>query len=119
MELFTEKLCEIENNGIRYILRRNPVRAKEIEDNRNGKVEKIRKITDERNMYLSEHPKAGVSTAIAAVNERIKKLKVSGFTYIDATDRVLTVRIDEKALKEESHLDGCYVIRSNWTLKNE
>lgn len=113
MELFTEKLCEIENNGIRYILRRNPVRAKEIEDNRNGKVEKIRKITDERNMYLSEHPKAGVSTAIAAVNERIKKLKVSGFTYIDATDRVLTVRIDEKAMKEESYLDGCYVIRSN------
>ena len=25
----------------------------------------------------------------------------------------MAVRIDEKALKDESHLDGCYVIRSN------
>ncbi|EQD75455.1 transposase IS4 family protein, partial [mine drainage metagenome] len=113
MELFTERLCEIEHDGIRYTLRKNPVKAKEIENNRNGKIEKIRKITDQRNLYLSEHPKADVSTDIAVVNEGIKKLKVSGFTFIDATDRVLAVNIDEKAMKEESLLDGCYVIRSN------
>ena len=47
------------------------------------------------------------------VNERIEKLKVSGFTAVYATDRILAVRIDEKALEEESYLDGCYVIRSN------
>ena len=47
------------------------------------------------------------------VNERIEKLKVSGFTAVDAADRILAVRIDEKALEEESYLDGCYVIRSN------
>ena len=38
---------------------------------------------------------------------------MSGFITIEVTDRVLTVTINEKALKEESHLDGCYVIRSN------
>ncbi len=69
-ELFTEKLCKIAHENIRYILRRNPVRAKEIQDSRNRKIEKIRKITDERNQYLSEHPKADVSTATAVVNER-------------------------------------------------
>ncbi|EQD63828.1 transposase IS4 family protein, partial [mine drainage metagenome] len=65
MELFTEKLCEIEHEGIRYILRKNPVREKEIQDSRNGKVEKIRNIVDERNKYLSDHPKANVSTAVS------------------------------------------------------
>ncbi len=113
MELFTEKFCESTHENIRYILRRNPVRAREIQDSRNRKIEKIRSITDERNRYLSEHPKADVSTAINIINERIEKLKVSGFMVIEAKDRVLTVKIDEKLLKEESHLDGCYVIRSN------
>ena len=112
-ELFTEKLCEITHEKIRYILRRNPVRANEIQDSRNRKIEKIRNIADDRNKYLSEHPKADVSTAIAFVNERIEKLKVSGFTVIETKERVLTVKIDEKLLKEESYLDGCYVIRSN------
>ncbi|MCL4320300.1 MAG: IS1634 family transposase [Candidatus Thermoplasmatota archaeon] len=113
MELFTEKFCESTHENIRYILRRNPVRAREIQDSRNRKIEKIRSITDERNRYLSEHPKADVSTAINIINERIEKLKVSGFMVIEAKDRVLTVKIDEKLLKDESHLDGCYVIRSN------
>ena len=113
MELFTEKLCEIVHEDIRYILRRNPVRAKEIQDSRNKKIEKIKNITEERNAYLSEHPKADVSTAIHMINERIEKLKVSGFVTVEANDRVLTVKIDEKLLKDESYLDGCYVIRSN------
>ena len=111
-ELFTEKLCEIVHENTRYILRRNPVRAKEIQDSRNRKIEKIRSITDDRNRYLSEHPKAEITTATAVVSERIEKLNVSGFITIDVTDRV-TVTINEKALKEESHLDSCYVIRSN------
>ena len=116
MELFTEKLCEIVHENVRYILRRNPVRAREIETGRNSKVEKIEKMVGERNLYLSEHPRAEVSTALSLVNEKIQKLKVSGFVSIDVTDRVLAVRIDERALKEESHLDGCYVIRSNLPL---
>ena len=113
MELFAEKLCEIQNDGIRYILRKNPVRAKEISDGRNKKLEKIRKIADERNRYLSEHPKANVATAISLVNERIEKLNISGFTKIDASGRELAVRIDEDTLNEIAILDGCYVIRSN------
>ena len=48
MELFTETLCELLHENTRYILRRNPVRAKEIQDSRNRKIEKIRSITENR-----------------------------------------------------------------------
>ena len=113
MELFTEKLCEIDKDGIRYILRRNPVRAKEIQNNREKKVEKIRKMAEERNSYLSKHQKAKVSTALSLVNKRIEKLNVSGFISVEATHGILTVRSDGDALKEISAMDGCYVIRSN------
>ena len=66
------------------------------------KLEKIRKIVDERNRYLSEHPKVNVATALSLVNERIEKLNISG--------RELAVVIDEDALNEIVILDGCYVI---------
>ena len=65
------------------------------------KLEKIRKIVDERNRYLSEHPKVNVATALSLVNERIEKLNISR--------RELAVMIDEDALNEIVILDGCYV----------
>ena len=49
---------EIIHETPRYILRRNPVRTREIEDNRNRKIEKIRNFVNDRNIYLSEHRKA-------------------------------------------------------------
>ena len=43
MDLFDAELCEVEDNeeGVRYILKRNPVRAKEIENNRLAKRQRL------------------------------------------------------------------------------
>jgi len=38
LELFDENLCEVEDNGVRYILRRNPVRAEEISQSRAERI---------------------------------------------------------------------------------
>jgi hypothetical protein len=37
MALFDDSLCEVEHEGLRYVLRRNPVRAEEIAATRAGK----------------------------------------------------------------------------------
>ena len=79
MELFTEKLCEIASDGIRYIMSGNPVRANEIHDSRNRKLGKIRKITDDRNTYLSDHPKADVlgfltKGVLDSINKKVRNL---------------------------------------------
>ena len=113
LELFTERLCEIHHEGVHYILRRNPVRAKEIQDGRNQKVDKVRMVVEERNKYLSQHGKARVSTALSLVNEKIDKLKISDFTKLEVTEQGLKIVLDGDALNEVSLLDGCYVIRSN------
>ena len=113
IELFTEKLCEIDHNDVRYILRKNPVRAREIQESRNSKIEKIRSMVEERNRYLSGHPKSKIQTALSLVSERIGKLNISDFLKAEASGRTITIRTDENALKEISLLDGCYVIRTN------
>lgn len=113
MELFSEELCEIEYDDVRYILRRNPVRAKELEDIRKSKIEKIEDIIHGGNQYLDEHPRAVVTVAVSLVKELIERLKLTSFLHVKVERRVLSLICDDDALDEAIHLDGCYVIKSN------
>lgn len=113
MELFTEKLCEIEHEGIRYILRKNPVRAKEQKETRNSKIRKVKELLDEKNQYLIDHPRAQPSVAKRNVNELIEKLKIAGFLKARYKGRTVFIEQDEILLEQSSLLDGCYVIKSD------
>ena len=113
MELFNEQLCEIEYEKIRYILKRNPVRAKELENTRKSKTKKIEELVKDRNQYLDEHPKADVTVAVSTVNSLIAKLKLSDFLSVQVAERTLSLECDVTTLEEATRLDGCYVIKSN------
>jgi len=113
MELFSEKICEIEYDNVRYVLRRNPVRVKELENTRESKIQKIKEYVQDRNRYLAEHPRAVVSVAVSYVEGLIDKLKVSNFLRVEAEGRTLSLVCDDAARKEDARLDGCYVIKSN------
>jgi len=59
LELFDNELAEIETtDGIRYVMRRNPQRALEIEKTRQEKLENITDAVSKQNTYLQEHNKA-------------------------------------------------------------
>jgi hypothetical protein len=113
MELFDQPLCEVEQAGVRYILRRNPERVKEIVSMRKGKKGSIEKLCDQANGYLTKHPRAKVATQLKKVEKKIEQLKVSGWLRVIAEGKRLELREDAAALAEESKLDGCYVIKSD------
>src|SRR4030043_352342 len=111
--LFDEKVCEVEEGGIRYILRRNPVRVEEMEKGRLSKRRALEKLVSEKNVYLSEHPRANVSTALEKVRSKIKLLRQEQWLSVKAQDRQLRLEQDDAILKEKSLLDGCYVIKTD------
>ena len=113
MSLFEEKITEVYYENYRYIVRRNPERAKEIERNRKSRIEYIIKIINKKNSYLLEHKKASVEVAIKNINEEIEKRKLKGIIKVGANSRTLTWEIDDTALKDSSRLDGCYVIKTD------
>ena len=114
MSLFDQPLAEVvTNEGLRYILRRNPVRAEEVRQTRCQKLSSLRRRVAEQKVYLSEHPRAKVEGALSRVTEYGRKLKVSKWVTISATDRVLDVCVDEAALSEIESLDGCYVLKTD------
>jgi len=113
MSLFEENLTEVSYDGLRYVLRRNPVRAKEIADNRQDKIASLQKEIKKGNTRLIDHPKARPETAINKLNRRIQKLKMSKWATIEAKGRTLVFTVDEDEMQKASKLDGCYVIKSD------
>ena len=110
---FCNEIKEIVDKNTRYILRRNPVRQQEINDNREDKLNGIRKLIIKENEYLSNHPKASETTAANRVLGKIKKLKINKWISCKSKEREIRILIDEEALSKESQLDGCYVIKTD------
>lgn len=118
INLFDQRLAEvIGDNGLRYVLRRNPARAEEIRKSREDKLKSLRKELDRQNEYLKEHSLAKVATAMKRLNEKCYRLKISGWITISEEARKIIVSLDDEALKKESELDGCYVLKSDLSPK--
>ena len=111
--LFDEDICEVENNGIRYILRRNPIRVDEINRSRISKRKSVEKLLKKKNIYLCEHKRAKVEVAIKDVKKKIVQLKIDKWLAVRSQDRALELEVDSKALEDVSLLDGCYVIKTD------
>lgn len=95
MGLFEEKLAEAADDGVRYILRRNPERARELASSRAAKLVTVRTLLSKKNLYLARHPRARV----------------------ESRESILELVIDEAALKEAAKLDGCYVIKTDLSVE--
>jgi transposase len=113
MSLFEDKLCEIDDEGIRYILRRNPERAKEMIASREDKLSAVKKLLDQKNRYLLEHPRATVEVAQKEVQTKIKKLQIVDWVKVASQGSQLELEINEEARRETAELDGCYVIKTD------
>lgn len=117
MQLFDETVCETFSEGVRYILRRNPARAREMRQNRNDKKARLQVLVDKENQYLKDHPRAWVETAGKHIRALADKLMIAGWIRINREDRHFSLEVAEQALAEEEKLDGCYVIKTD--LKHE
>jgi len=110
---FDEKICEVESDGVRYVLRRNPQRVEDLKQSRQDKRATVSRLLAKKNSYLAEHPRAKMDVARREVASKIVQLKLDGWLKVQATDRELRLQEDSQALAEASRLDGCYVVKSD------
>ena len=113
MEFFDEDLCEVEQAGVRYVLRRNPRRAEELAATRTSQHQRVEAMIDEQNRYLQEHGRAKVETACRRVQEKLVRFGLTKWLRVETQGRVLSLVVDEAARKEASLLDGCYVLKTD------
>jgi hypothetical protein len=113
MELFAAEVCEVEREGVRYVLRRNPFRAEQLAASRADKQAAVEQLRQDRNRYLDKHPRAKVATAEKALCVKIAQLKIHAWLQMEAEGRTLKLTVNQPALEEASRLDGCYVIKTD------
>jgi hypothetical protein len=114
MFLFDAELSEVtDNDGTRYVLRRNPIRASEIAQNRQGKYERLVRKVSQENEYLKSHARAKPQLALQRVTAMIQKLAIHDWLICSLDGSIITLELDDAARKEASSLDGCYVLKTD------
>ena len=113
MELFDQTICEVIDKEIRYVLRRNPIRVKQLRESRQKKLLAVRKLCLKKTQYLADHPRAKVKVAKREIRQQIVKLKIDKWAKVCSKDRTLRVEIEDTQLNEAEKLDGCYAIKTN------
>src|ERR1035441_5861308 len=115
MELFAAEICQVQHEGIRYVLRRNPLRAAQLAAARADKQACVERLCEQLNRYLREHPRARVTTAEKRVRVKIAQLKIAPWLEIQAQERSVQVAVNSAAREEAARLDGCYVLKTDLT----
>ena len=113
MNLFDAELCEVSDESVRYVLRRNPLRAEELSASRTDKKASVERLQGTLNRYLTEHPRAKASTAERTVCAKITQLKLKDWLAVQVEGRSLKLTVNQPALDEVSRLDGCYAIKTD------
>jgi transposase len=114
LSLDEEDLQEIIQDNTRYIFRRNPSRAEEIKQNRQQKLERLKKLISDRNQYIKNHKRSKPQTSLKLAITKSKQLKIDKWINIALTDSSeLTIEINQEVLLQESKFDGCYTIKTD------
>jgi transposase len=111
LNMFQNKTHTIHHNGLRYILRRNPIRQQEMKEIREKKRKSIKSLVDEKNIYLERS--TSEIAACKAVNAKLKNLAIDKWLKVKSQERKLILEVNPKVLDEVSELDGCYVVKTN------
>ncbi len=116
LDLFDQEVAEVlAEEGLRYVLRRNPVRAQEVRDTRHAKLAKLQAQVAMKNQYLTDQPRANAQGALQKLVARAEKLRIADWVELTVAERALTLTIKEDAQQEAAKLDGCYVLKTDLT----
>jgi hypothetical protein len=116
MELFEQELAEVlTDEGIRYVLRRNPMRAQEMRDTRHAKLATLQAQVAKQNQYLTDHPRANAQGALQKLVARAEKLRIADWVELTLAERTIRLTIKEDAQQKAAKLDGCYVLKTDLT----
>ena len=116
MELFEQELAEVlADEGVRYVLRRNPVRAQEVRENRQAKLATLQAQVAKQNQYLTDPSRANAQGALQKLVAKAEKLRLADWVELTLEERAITLTVNASGLQEEAKLDGCYVLKTDLT----
>lgn len=113
LALFTERVAEVVDGEVRYILRRNPATAERHHSRRSDQLAVVQRKVAVRNEALVQKPRAQVASALQHAQNLIARYKLTSFVSASADARRIVIDVDEPKRRAVEELDGCYVVISD------
>ncbi len=109
MELFTQQVCEVEADTLRYILRKNPEEARRVEYRLEDKLRKLQQKITERNQHVEKSSRSKPEAGLRALTDWISRHKLDGIVQLRLDGRQIIAIVDPQAQQRALDLAGCYV----------
>jgi plasmid stabilization system protein ParE len=111
--LFHEKVCEVEADGVRYLLRKNESEAARERHRLQDKLAKLAGKIERRNQQVKASVRCQPEAGSRQMQAWIARYKLTGLVEIRLEARLLTLVKNEAAIERALELAGCYVVISD------
>jgi transposase len=113
LELFSEQICEVEQEGIRYLLRKNEDTEARQKHRLEDKLARLERLIETRNTEVEQHPRCKPEAGLRKVEKWAVRHKVNGLVQIALEGDKLSMERKQEAIQHSLELAGCYVLTSN------
>jgi transposase len=111
--LFHEKVCEVEADGVRFLLRKNESEAAREKHRLQDKLAKLAGKIELRNQQVEESARCQPEAGLRQLQAWMVRHKLTGLVELRLDARVLTLIKNEAAIERTLELAGCYVVTSD------
>ena len=111
--LFDEKVCEVEADGVRYLLRRNESEAALEKHRLEDKLAKLAGKIAQRNRQVEASTRCQPEAGSRQLQAWIARHKLTGLVDLRLEARLLTLVKHEAAIERALELAGCYVVTTD------
>ena len=116
--LFHEEICEVEAEGVRYVLRKNEAEATRERYQVEDKLQKLEARVAARNQKVKNSPRYQPEAGRQTLQDWATRHKLTSLVKLKLEDRTLVLESDSAAIAKSLELAGCYVVTSDVAKQN-
>lgn len=113
MALFSEEVCEVEADGVRYVLRKNPDEAAREWHRLEDKLAKLEKKVEQRHEQVKASARCQAEAGPRRLQIWVARHKLSGLVDLRLEGRTMVLERKQAAIERAMELAGCYVVVSD------
>lgn len=111
--LFDEKVCEVEANNVRYLLRKNEAEAAKEHHRLQDKLAKLEMKIEKRNKQVQDSKRCQPEAGCRQLQPWIVRHKLTDLVELRLEGQTLILVKNEAATERAMELAGCYVVTSD------
>lgn len=111
--LFDEAVAEVQADGRRYVLRRNPLVAERERRRVADKLAKLEARVEARNRFVENSQRARPEVGLRRIREWIQRYGIEDWVEVRLVGRRLVLEVDAAAREQALALAGCYVLETD------